>query len=155
MALTREISVDKRRSSFDQDVLIDVESPDILLVDGPRVHVMVEIVEKMGQRQFKALSVAVLQGEFESHVRPSRANVTISGPERVLARLSKEDVVTFVDVKNLQPRTETYRLNVQVVFSREQYRRRLAVTKISDEVVSVRIYDRKLPEAEETAARGG
>jgi len=142
--VTREVSVAGRTEGLEQDVWIEPQNADVEITGTPTVQLSVTIAETVTERTFSRLEIAVLRCEYETRVRPSRVTVTVRGPERLVAVLEPHDVVAYVDLKDHQPQPDVYELDVQVMFSRDQLRQRLEILDITDERVSVRVYDRRV-----------
>lgn len=140
-ALTRPVGIEGRREDYQQDVWVDIESPDVTVKEPVRARVAVQITERSAERSFADQPIAVLNTSWESQVRPAQITITARGPERLVANLTAADLVASVDATGLAPRSEAYELRVRVRVAREQLKR-LDVRSV-EERVSVRVLDRK------------
>ena len=154
-ARTREIAVDGRKAPFQQTVWIDVASPGVRIVGEARVRVSVHVAETIGEKVFSDLPVVLVHATGEVHAVPRTARVAVHGPALVLRELRREDVIAFVDLADLKPRSEEYHPVVQVDFTRDLYRERLHGRSATPPSIAVRVLPRKAARGESSRGRAG
>jgi YbbR domain-containing protein len=94
-APTETISLVGRKASFTASrVAIDIPDQKIEVLD-PLVDISVEVGEKRAEKSFSGVQARSISGV---EVRPSTAEVTLTGPASVLAELRPEDVKVVVQI---------------------------------------------------------
>jgi YbbR domain-containing protein len=146
-ARTREVSIEGRKATLQQEVWVDVVNPAVAILGEPRVRVTIGIREAVAEKTFAGIPVVPLGSPFESRITPKQVRVTVRGPEALVAQLTREDVVVYVDLKGLTPQALDYQLPVRCVFTRDVLREKVEVAVVSDEKVGVRVLNRRVPAA--------
>lgn len=94
-AFTEPISVEGAQASVTDSVSLGIDDPMLRILDRSRVEVTARIREAQERRTLQNLSIGVRGGAGTP--RPPLADVVVSGPASVMARLKPSDVRLWVD----------------------------------------------------------
>jgi len=94
-AFTEPISVEGAQASVTDSVSLGIDDPMLRILDRSRVEVTARIREVQERRTLQNLSIGVRSGAGTP--RPLLADVVVSGPASVMARLKASDVHVWVD----------------------------------------------------------
>ena len=126
----------------DQERRVDLESPNTAVVlTAARVDAKVHVVEKISNREFRAVSIEVRDSEYKFHVDPIRASVTVKGPMLKLQALDPNGLA-YVDAKELTPGAHELPLQIDLPDGMEAVHQ-------NPEKVRLRLYRERRPTADE------
>lgn len=94
-AFTEPISVEGAQASVTDSVSLGIDDPMLRILDRSRVQVTAKIHEAQERRTLSGLTITVRGGGFSP--RPSVAEVVVSGPASVMARLKASDLRPWAD----------------------------------------------------------
>ena len=94
-AFTEPISVEGAQASVTDSVSLGIDDPMLRILDRSRVQVTAKIREVQERRTLQNLAIGVRSGAGTP--RPEVAEVVVSGPASVMARLKASDVRPWVD----------------------------------------------------------
>jgi hypothetical protein len=151
-ARTRDISVEGRQQTFEQDLWVDVVNPDVRFDGEPRARATVVIRETTVERTFSDIPIAAADSPHDVKVTPRTVRVSLRGPARLLGNVVREQIVAYLEVSQLEPRAEDYPVAVQVSFNRDLLREKLKVEAVTPPAVAVHVSPRK-PERRGEKAR--
>ncbi len=94
---------DVRGLSADAERRLDLQDPNAALALATlTVDAKVGIAEKISDREFRGLHIAVQNSDYKFRVDPSHVGITVRGPILKLAELDPKNLV-YVDAKELMP----------------------------------------------------
>jgi YbbR domain-containing protein len=133
-AITETISIEDAHDSVRQDVPVGLIDPALRVKTQRMVTVNVKIAPSPLERSLRGLPVHIrnLGAQLSAQVVPSVVDVGLRGSREMLARLSADDVTTFVDVDGLG--AGEYPMTVHADASN-----RAGITHIEPTTVQVRI----------------
>jgi YbbR domain-containing protein len=100
-AFTEPISVEAAQASVTDSVSLGIEDPMLRILDHSRVQVTAKVRVAQERRTLQALPIRVRGGSLTP--RPAVADVVVSGPVPVIARLKPADVRPWVDATAAPP----------------------------------------------------
>ena len=100
-AFTEPISVEAAQASVSDSVSLGIEDPMLRILDRSRVQVTAKLRGARERRTLQDLPIRVRGGSLAA--RPTTADVVVSGPASVMARLKAADVRPWVDAAAAQP----------------------------------------------------
>jgi len=112
---TEPVSVEGIRTSYTRTGVRLAEHIGQALIETDRtVDIRIDVRRVWSSRRFEGLSVrALIPQEFPYTIRLSeKRDITVKGPQEVVAQLKPEDIRLFVDVSGLIPSNEPYRSKV-------------------------------------------
>jgi YbbR domain-containing protein len=113
---TQPIDLKDHTSSFEASVPVILPDPDLLLLSGQNITVLVEISAVTTSRQFESIPIKILgtNAKYTTKIVPNTVSVLVNGPQESVNQLMTEDVQVVIDVNGLPPGNYTLPLTVSI-----------------------------------------
>lgn len=138
---TETVNVTGRRQTVSRTVA--VRSPDSLVeIAGiATARLVLEIDEVSINAQIPGVEVEVENRRYRTAINPDVVEVTVRGPVSLVNELGAEDFRAVVDVGDLEPRPEDYRVELQIRLASEDLAERVEVLALNPQrLIDVRVY---------------
>ena len=139
---TEIVNVTGRRQSVTREVAVLTDDPLVTVDERDRVMMTIVITESAVPRRLDGIAVEVVEDEYRVVVNPGEVGVVLRGPPSLLDGLGPADIIARLDVSDLVPRAEDYRVEAQIEFADKSLSDRIEIMAITPQSrIDVHVYD--------------